>query len=77
MKTNRLDGERLREPKTDAERSIAQLMHLMAIGPTSAWLQVMEFFGWRRFRNRRHLAALAGLVSAPYDSADSERDQGI
>jgi len=69
--------ERLREPKTDAERSIVQLMRLGAIGPTSAWLLVMEFFGWRRFRNRREVAALAGLVSTPYNSGDSERDPGI
>jgi len=69
--------ERLREPKTDAERSVVQLMRLGAIGPTSAWLLVMEFFGWRRFRNRREVAALAGLVSTPYNSGDRERDQGI
>jgi transposase len=69
--------ERLREPKTDAERSIVQLMSLGAIGPISAWLLVMEFFGWRRFRNRREVAALAGLVGTPYNSGDSERDQGI
>jgi transposase len=35
---------------------------------------VMEFFGWRAFRNRRELAALAGLVGTPYNSGDSERD---
>ena len=69
--------ERLREPKTEAERSIVQLMRLGAIGPTSAWLLVMEFFGWRRFRNRREVAALAGLVGSPYNSGESERDQGI
>ena len=37
----------------------------------------MEFFGWRRFRNRREVAALAGLVGSPYNSGESERDQGI
>lgn len=68
---------RLREPKTAAEKRIVQLMRLGAIGPTSAWLLVMEFFGWRRFRNRREVAALAGLVGSPYNSGDSERDQGI
>ena len=52
-------------------------MRLGAIGPTSAWLLVMEFFGWRAFRNRREVAALAGLVSTPYNSGESERDQGI
>ena len=52
-------------------------MRLGAIGPTSAWLLVMELFGWRRFRNRREVAALAGLVGSPYNSGESERDQGI
>ena len=53
------------------------MMRLGAIGPTSAWLLVMEFFGWRAFRNRREVAALAGLVGTPYNSGDSERDQGV
>lgn len=69
--------ERLRSPRTEAERRIVHLMRLGAIGPGSAWLLVMEFFAWRAFRNRRELAALAGLVGTPYNSGDSERDQGI
>jgi transposase len=69
--------ERLSAPRTDAEQRIVQLMRLGAIGPASAWLLVMEFFGWRAFRNRRELAALAGLVGTPYNSGESERDQGI
>ena len=52
-------------------------MELGAIGPSSAWLLVMEFFGWRAFRNRREVGALAGLVSMPYNSGDAEQDQGI
>ena len=55
--------ERLRKPKTEAEKSIVQLMHLGAIGPTSAWLLVMEFFGWRRFRNRRVRAMMVSRCS--------------
>jgi transposase len=69
--------ERLQSPRTEAERRIVHLMRLGAIGPASAWLLVMEFFGWRAFRNRREVAALAGLVGTPYNSGDSARDQGI
>ena len=68
---------RLLEPRTAAERRIVHLMRLRAIGPTSAWLLVKEFFGWRAFRNRREVAALAGLVGTPYSSGESQRDQGI
>ena len=69
--------ERLQNPRSEAERRVVHLMRLGAIGPTSAWLLVKEFFGWRNFRNRREVAALAGLVGTPYNSGDSERDQGI
>ncbi len=69
--------ERLREPRTPSERRVVQLMGLGAIGPSSAWLLVMEFFGWRGFRNRREVAAAAGLVGTPYNSGEVERDQGI
>lgn len=68
---------RLRDPRTEAERRIVHLMRLGAIGPTSAWLLVKEFFGWRAFRNRRELGALAGLVGTPYSSGEAERDRGI
>ena len=47
------------------------------MGWQSAWVLVMEFFGWRRFANRRELAALAGLTPTPYDSGDRQREQGI
>jgi transposase len=69
--------ERLREPKTQPEQQVVQLMRLGAIGPASAWLFVMEFFGWRAFRNRREVGALAGLVGTPYNSGEAEQDQGI
>lgn len=69
--------KRLQNPRCEAERRVVHLMRLGAIGPTSAWLLVKEFFGWRAFRNRREVAALAGLVGTPYNSGESERDQGI
>ena len=34
-------------------------------------------FGWRRFRNRREVGACAGLTPTPYQSGDSQREQGI
>ena len=37
----------------------------------------MEFFAWRCFHNRRELGACAGLTPTPYNSGDSEREQGI
>ena len=37
----------------------------------------MEFFGWRKFRNRREVGALSGLTPTPYDSGGSRREQGI
>jgi transposase len=38
---------------------------------------VNEFFGWRRFRNRKEVGAAAGLTPTPYQSGDASREQGI
>ena len=43
----------------------------------SAWRFTMEFFGWRRFKNRREVGALAGLAPIPRRSGDAKRDAGI
>jgi transposase len=56
---------------------VCQLMRLRAIGPNSAWLFVMEFFGWRQFRNRREVGGLSGLAPTPYQSGEESREQGI
>lgn len=56
---------------------VRQLMRLQAIGPSGAWVYVHEFFGWRRFRNRKEVGAAAGLVPTPYQSGDGSREQGI
>jgi Transposase IS116/IS110/IS902 family/Type III restriction enzyme, res subunit/Type I restriction enzyme R protein N terminus (HSDR_N) len=37
----------------------------------------LEIFGWRRIRNGRELGALVGLVPAPYQSGETDYDQGI
>ncbi len=61
-----------------AMRLIQQLVLLRAIGTTSAWVFVQEFFGWRQFRNRREIGALAGLAPMPYRSGESvNHEQGI
>lgn len=58
-------------------QQIQKLATLKGIGLTSAWVFVCEFFGWRQFRNRREVGALAGLVPMPYQSGSSNREQGI
>jgi transposase len=62
------------DPSIDQVR---QLLKLRGLGENSAWLFVKEFFGWRKFRNRREVGALAGLTATPYQSGDQDRDQGI
>ncbi len=76
-----LENERARRIRTtEADPVVDQVRQLLAlkgIGPNSAWLCVMEFFAWRQIENRRPLGALAGLTPTPYQSGDSEREQGI
>src|SRR5919106_534381 len=69
--------ERLKHAMSPALQQVVQLMELRAIGPVSAWVLVLEFFSWRGLRNRREVAALAGLTGTPYASGESWRDQGI
>lgn len=59
------------------EPQVARLMQLGAIGMRSAWVLVKELFGWRDFRNRREVAGCLGLTPTPYDSGQSEVEQGI
>lgn len=54
-----------------------QLLSLHGVGLNSAWQAVMECFGWRTFNNRREVGALIGMAPTPYQSGDSQRDQGI
>jgi transposase len=56
---------------------IVQLEQLSGIGQISAWVLVLECFGWRVFRNRRQLGALLGLTGTPYNSGASVHEQGI
>jgi transposase len=77
---NALSNEQRRAVRDDKEPHVEQvrrLLDLKGIGPVGAWILVREVFGWRRIKNRRELAGLAGLVPTPYGSGDSHREQGI
>src|SRR5262249_56264416 len=50
---------------------------LKAIGVRGAWILVLELFAWRAIKNGKELGALVGLTPTPYDSGQSEREQGI
>ncbi len=67
----------IRDPETAQGDQVRRLLNLKGIGENTAWLLVREFFGWRRIRNRRELASLAGLAPTPYDSGEVRREQGI
>jgi transposase len=75
-----LSNEQRRAVRDDGEPQVEQvrrLLGLKGIGQAGAWILVREVFGWRAIKNRRELAALAGLVPTPYGSGDSHREQGI
>jgi transposase len=75
-----LEAERrkiLRDCPDDVIEKVLQLNTLKGIGINSAWLYVMEFFGWREFRNGKEVGALAGLTPTPFQSGMQHREQGI
>ena len=75
-----LEAERRAVVRSSQEACVAQvrqLLRLKGIGENSAWLYVMEFFGWREFHNRREIGALAGLTPTPFQSGADDHEQGI
>jgi transposase len=75
-----LEAERrsaIRESPEPCMEQVRQLLRLKGIGENSAWLYVMEFFGWRNFHNRREIGALAGLTPTPFQSGGEDHEQGI
>lgn len=66
----------VRPDHADVEAPAARLMKLRGIGPEFAavlWLEGL----FRRFANRRQLAAYAGLAPSPWQSGRVDREQGI
>jgi transposase len=62
-------------PAPSRARSDA-LARLKGIGEVSASRLALELY-WRDFHNRRQVGACVGLVPQPYDSGESQIDQGI
>jgi transposase len=80
MRIRALKHERralLRLTDDPAIARVRPLNQLRGIGIDSAWLDVMEFFAWRQFRNRRQVGGLAGLTDTHYQSGDMQHEQGI
>lgn len=59
-----------------AAAEVRRLQRLRAVGPSGAVILVREF-GWRKFRNRREVGALAGLTPMPYQSGQMLREGSI
>ncbi len=70
-------AQEIREDPSPQGEQTRRLVNLKGIGANGAWLLVREFFGWRQIRNRRELASLAGLTPTPYNSGESQHEQGI
>lgn len=67
----------LTQHRERASKTAWQLFQLKGIGANAAWTYAMEFFAWRKFRNRRQVASLAGLTPTPHQSGGMHREQGI
>lgn len=85
----RIQGDRLKQAskkkesgetlnaKENRDQIAYRLCHLLGIGTVTAWTLSLEIFAWRDIKNRRQLGAFVGLVPVPYDSGNSEREQGV
>jgi transposase len=78
-----LENQQRRAVRDDTEPDVElvrRLLNLKGIGPVGAWILVREVFSWRQIKNRRELAALAGLdadaVQQRGESARARDQQG-
>ena len=69
--------EQLKQASSPELAKVEVLTKLRGIGSDSAWILVMEFFGWRKFNNRGEVGGAAGLGGTPYSSGSTELEQGI
>ena len=70
-------AEQVKSAQGKAADQLRQLMQLKGVGLQFSFVMVQEFFSWRAFANVREVGACAGLTPTPYDSGDSQREQGI
>jgi transposase len=72
------ERRRLLAECTTRDAQVAQkLKRLGAVGDNSAWVFSTELFATRTFNNRKQVGSLVGLTPTPFDSGDSDREQGI
>jgi len=69
--------EAIRRSVDPEVEKVRQLLRLKGIGLNSAWVNTMEFFSWREFRNGKEVGGLAGLTATPHQSGDSSRERGM
>lgn len=63
--------------RTRAQTQAQKMATLKGLGDETGWNLAHEFFGWRRFHNRREVGAASGLTGCPYSSGDSHHEGGI
>jgi transposase len=68
---------RLRDGSEPYLEQVRRLMGLKAVGVRTAWVLVTELFAWRGIRNGKELGALVGLTPVPFQSGQTDREQGI
>src|SRR3954470_89286 len=77
LKTVAAERDTLRKPPTDEAASPpAMLVQLKGIGPETAAVLWSEGL-FRRFDNRRQVAAYAGLAPTPWQSGSIDHEQGV
>ena len=60
-----------------AAPALRRLVRLKGVATTSASVLLDEGLVWRAFRNRRQIGGLLGFAPTPYNTGESEREQGI
>lgn len=67
----------VKKPTIPKLEKITKLTTLRGVGMQSSWVLVMESLGWKEFNNRREVGGSVGLAGTPYNSGESNREQGI